>query len=69
VIHDLSLNGLNVVTEIRLHELPHLLSSLLIIIVLELRLFQKMVKFLRLYLPYIGLGCCHLAGQIWTPFC
>jgi hypothetical protein len=40
VINNLSLNGLLVVTEIRLHQLPHLLVSLLHIVVLELGLYR-----------------------------
>lgn len=43
VINNLSLNGLLVVTEIRLHQLPHLLVSLLHIVVLELGSIQNRV--------------------------
>ena len=38
MVDDLSLDGLFVVSKVRLHELPHLLSSLLGVVVLEFRL-------------------------------
>jgi hypothetical protein len=37
MVDDLSLDGLFVVSKVRLHELPHLLSSLLGVVVLEFR--------------------------------
>jgi hypothetical protein len=37
MVNDLSLNRLSVVTKVGLHELPHLFSSLLGVIVLEFR--------------------------------
>ena len=68
MVYDLSLNRLSVVTEIGLHELPHLLSSLLRSIILELRLNRKWLNFLKFNLLYIGLNFLDLAGRIWTLF-
>lgn len=68
MVNDLSLNRLSVVTEIGLHELPHLLSSLLRSIVFELRLNRKWLNFLKFNLLYIRLNFLNLAGRIWTLF-
>ena len=40
MVHDLSLDGLSIVSEVRFHEFPHLLSALLGVVILELRLYQ-----------------------------
>jgi len=43
VIDNLSLNGLLVVTKIGFHQLPHLLVTLLHIVILELRLYRTKI--------------------------